>query len=129
MPVHHEIDNDIKLITTIWSGEAADNELIDSLSRYQQDIRSQPDYYSYDEILDFSNAANFNLSTEGIKKLAKIAASSDSEKIKSKLAIIVSQPFAFGLARMYETYRSLLPGVKEVRIFRNYRDARDWLKV
>lgn len=128
MPALHKIDNDVKLITTIWSGQAVDNELIDALTKYQQDIKSQPDYRSYNEIVDFSKASDFKLSTAGIRRLVQIAADSDVQGVKTKLAIIVSLPIAYGLARMYETYRSLAPSAdKEVRIFRNYSEALEWI--
>ena len=128
MPVLHKIDDDAKLITTIWSGHADDNELSDALADYQQNIKSLPLYASYNEIVDFSGASNFSLSAEGIKKLAHMASISDPKGVKTKLAIIVNNPLAFGLARMYEIYRSLLPsGSKEVRVFMNYQDCLSWI--
>ena len=128
MPAQHKIDNDVKLITTIWYGEANDTELIDSLLKYHQEIKSNPDYSSYNEVVDFSKASGFKLSTNGIAKLVEIAASTDIEGVKTKLAIIVSAPFAYGLARMYEAYRSLKPSVsKEVRVFKTYDESLEWI--
>jgi hypothetical protein len=66
MPALHKIDNDIKLITTIWSGEVTDSQLIDALTKYQQDIRSRADYFCYNEIVDFTKASDFKLSTAGL---------------------------------------------------------------
>lgn len=129
MPVQHKIDDDAKLITTVWSGDAVDSELLDALSKYQQNIKSLPQYASYNEIVDFSGASNFLLSSEGIKKLAHMASIKDPQGVKTKLAIVVNKPIAFGLARMYEIYRSLLPsGSKEVRVFKNYQDCLQWIE-
>ena len=128
MPVLHKIDDDAKLITTIWSGDAVDSELLDALAKYHQNIKSLPQYASYNEILDFSGANNFLLSSDGIKKLAQMASLNDPQGVKAKLAIVVNKPIAFGLARMYEIYRSLLPsGSKEVRVFKNYQDCLQWI--
>jgi hypothetical protein len=128
MPVLHKIDDDAKLITTIWSGDAVDSELSDALAKYLQNIKSLPLYVSYNEIVDFSGASNFLLSSEGIKKLAHMASIKDPQGVKTKLAIVVNKPIAFGLARMYEIYRSLLPsGSKEVRVFKNYQDCLKWI--
>jgi hypothetical protein len=128
MPVLHKIDDEAKLITTIWSGDANDNELSDALADYQQNIKSLPLYASYNEILDFSGASNFSLSSEGIKKLAYMASMNDPPGVKTKLAIVVNKPIAYGLARMYQIYRSLLPsGSKEVRVFKNYQDCLEWI--
>lgn len=73
MPVLHKIDDAAKLITTIWSGDAVDSELSDALAKYQQNIKSLPRYASYNEIVVFSGASNFLLSSEDIKKLAHMA--------------------------------------------------------
>ena len=129
MPVQHKIDDDAKLITTVWSGDAVDSELLDALSKYQQNIKSLPQYASFNEIVDFSGASNFLLSSEGIKKLAHMASIKDPQGVKTKLAIVVNKPIAFGLARMYEIYRSLLPsGPKEARVFKNYQDCLQWIE-
>ena len=128
MPALHNIDEELRIITTIWSGEATDSDLIEALLKYQQDIRTQDDYCSYHEIVDFSEAGDFKLSTKGLRTLVQIAAGGDVREIGTRLAIIVSSPFAYGLARMYETYRSFVPSVsKEVRIFKNLSDAREWI--
>jgi hypothetical protein len=128
MPALHKIDNEVKLITTIWSGEATANDLIDALTKYQQDVRSQADYFCFNEIVDFSKTSDFKLSTAGLRKLVQIAADSDVQGVKTKLAIIVSSPVAYGLARMYEAYRTLVPSLyKEVRVFKNYSNALEWI--
>lgn len=129
MPAQHYIDNNSRLITTIGSGEAVDSDLIDALTKYQQDIKSQSIYYSYDEIVDFSQTSSFNLSTDGIRKLAQMATHTDVQGVKTKLAIVVNNRFSFGLGRMYETYRGLVPrGYKDVRVFMDYRDAFEWIE-
>ena len=128
MPAQHYIDNSMKLITTTWIGRATDSELIDALAKYQRDIRSRPEYYSYDEILDFSTASSLELSHEGIRTLAHMAVTTDVQEVRTRLAIIVNSPLAFGLGRMYEAYRDLVPGgVKKVRVFRNNDDALQWI--
>ena len=128
MPALHNIDDELKLITTVWSGVASDTDLIDALLKYQQEIKCGPAYAAYNEIVDFRKAADFTLSAEGIVKLARAASSSDVPGVKTKLAIIVTAPVAYGLGRMYEVYRSLAPGVaKEVRVFKTYEDAFAWI--
>jgi hypothetical protein len=129
MPAQHTIDDDGKLITTTWSGAATEHEMIDALVKYQQDIKSQPRYQAYDEIVDFSEAGDFSLSAEGIMKLAQTAAKSDIQGVRTKLAIVVKISFAYGLGRMYEIYRSLIPNVhKDVRVFKNHADALVWIQ-
>ncbi len=129
MPARYTIDDDRKLITTTWHGPASEEELIEALSRYQVEIKLRPPYLFYDEILDFSGAGKFMLSAEGIRRLVEIAVRSDPQCVRTRLAIVVVSPVTYGLARMYQTYRGLMPGAsKEVRIFRNGRDALEWIQ-
>lgn len=128
MPARHEIDDNARLIVTTWSGVATDEELINALLKYQEEIRSRSPYGAYDEILDLSQTAEFELSAGAIRKLAVIAARTDVLGAGSRLAIIVRKPLAYGLGRMYETYRSLLPETsKEVRVFRDHDKALEWI--
>jgi predicted HAD superfamily Cof-like phosphohydrolase len=129
MPAQHNIDNNRRLIATLWFGEAVESELIEALTKYQQDIKSQPDYFTYNEIVDFGQASSFKLSTQGIMTLAHLATNTDSHGVKTKLAIVVSNSLAYGLGRMYVTYRSLVPrGIKDVRVFMSYHDALEWIE-
>jgi hypothetical protein len=128
MPATHEIDDHGKLITTSWYEAAVDSALIESLSKYQREIRSLPQYASYNEILDFTQATTFKLSTQGIRELVEIAVKGDAPSVRTKLAIVVTSPVAFGLARMYQTYRSFAPNAsKEVHIFKNLAEALEWI--
>jgi hypothetical protein len=78
--------------------------------------------------VDFSTTSGFSLSSDGVRILVQKAAAMDVQGVKTKLAIIVSIPVAYGLGRMYEMYRSLVPNnSKEVRVFKNYRDALEWI--
>jgi predicted HAD superfamily Cof-like phosphohydrolase len=129
MPAQHNIDNNCRLITTLWFGGAVDSELIEALTKYQQDIKSQPKYFSYNEIVDFGQASSFKLSNQGIMTLAHLATNTDSQGVKTKLAIVVNNSLAYGLGRMYVTYRSLVPrGIKDVRVFMSYHDALEWIE-
>lgn len=129
MPAEHRIDDHARLIVTTWTGVATDKELIDALFKYQDEIRNKSPYRSYDEILDLSQTPKFELSSEAIRSLASIAAMTDVPGIRTRLAIIVKATVAYGLGRMYETYRSMLPKTsKEVRVFRDQDKAAEWIK-
>jgi hypothetical protein len=129
MPAEHHIDNDLKLITTTWSGDATDDEPIDALLKYLRDIRSKPEYSSFNEIVDFNRAEIIKMSTTGLRRLAEIGVDYEVHGVKTRLAFILTTPLAYGLGRMYATYRSLIPGgVKEVRVFRQYQDALGWIE-
>ena len=127
MPAIHSIDHDAKLIATLWSGSTTDRELSEALSQYHRQIR-EFDYVSYNQLLDFSGVESIHITVAGIRHLAHTAVGTDVAGRRTKLAIVVDRPVAFGLARMYATYRGLVPGQsKEVAVFRERGEALDWL--
>lgn len=128
MPANYHIDNKAKLIITTWEGEAHDNDFIMAIKKYQKDIQNHPDYIAYNEIVNLSNVSKIKITTEGIKTLSHIASSTDKDGSNRKLAIIVNSTLAFGLARMYEAYRSLSKrSQKEIRVFKNEMNALEWI--
>ena len=130
MPAQHTIDNKNNVITTTWSDTATDSELIDALTRYHREIKSNPDYQAYNEILDLREVGTIKLTTAGIQRIGEIAVKTDQVNVKTKLAIIVSSPLAYGLARMYEAYRNLAPNPnKEIQVFKEISGAHDWIKM
>lgn len=128
MPAKHHIDDNNKLIITTWAGKVTDSEIIQTYLDYLKNIKTLSPYHAYDEIADFSKAIEINLTVDGIKKLGEIASGSDREDVKTKLAIIVNSNLAFGLARMYQVYRSFSPNAnKETRVFKKENDALEWI--
>lgn len=129
MPANHHIDRKAQLLITTWEGEACDVEFIKAIKKYQNNIQNHPDNINYNELVDFSNVTSIKLTTEGIKNIGEIASNTDKNEAHRKLAFVVSSQLAFGLARMYEVYRSFSKKAqKELRIFKNVKDALKWLK-
>lgn len=129
MPAKHLIDDNNRLVITTWAGTMDDEEMICAYLDYLKKIKTLPQYIPYNEIVDVSMADEINLSVEGIKELGEIASNADSENIKTKLAIVVKSNLAFGLARMYQVYRSFSPRAnKELRVFKKNIDALEWIK-
>ncbi len=126
--MQHTIDADNKLICTVWTGEANDDEFITALIKYQNEIKNRPEYMHFNEVLDLSGISSFNLTTDGLRRLSEIAAKSDDHGVGTRCAIVATQAFGYGLARMYQTYRSFLPNAsKEVQVFRNEFEALEWV--
>ena len=128
MTAHHDIDHDLKLITTFWDSNIADNKLIDALNNYQKEIKSQEEMYSYNEIVDLSCVSSMQLSVDEIIKLAKIASGSDSTTNKTKAALVVSSNIVFSFGMIYKGYRKLISkSNKEVNVFKNQAEALAWI--
>jgi len=129
MSAIHIIDNDNQLIVTTWEGDACDIEFIEAIKKYQTNIQNKPDYINYNEIVDCRKITKLKLTSEGLKTIGTIASTTDSEILNKKLALIVSSNLAFGLARMYQAYRSFSKSAnKEIRVFKNDDDAFNWVK-
>jgi len=129
MPAEHYIDKESKLIITTWVGEATDSELIESFKKYQEEIQNHPDNIDYNEVLDLTGVTISRLTTEGIIHISQLASMTDRSDSSRKLAIIVKSNFVYGLARMYEIYRSFSnKSTKEIRIFKDGDEAYEWIK-
>lgn len=129
MPAEHTIDKQRQLIITTWEGKVQDVEFIDALKKYQNEIQNQPEYMAFNEIVNLSGATGYKISVDGIKAVASMASSTDKEDMCRKLAIVVNSTLAYGLARMYEAYRSFSrQASKEISIFKNEKDAYEWLQ-
>jgi hypothetical protein len=102
----------------------------DDVVSYQRDVWSQPKVTGFDEIVDMTHVEHVELpapSGERMKTLVDLSAEMDPAAA-SKFAIVAPGDFAFGLARMYATYRAMdQRSTKEVRVFRSMNDAVAWL--
>jgi hypothetical protein len=65
-------------------------------------------------------------SADRIRQLARLSAGMDAA-MTSKLAIVAPGDFEFGLGRMYEAFRELQSGTKQVNVFRSLEEALAWL--
>ncbi len=129
MPAKHFVNENSKLIVTTWEGDAHDVEFIEAIKKYQNEIQNHPDYVGYNEVVDLTRIGKINLTTEGIKTIGSIASNTDQDNANRRLALIVSSNFAYGLSRMYVTYRELATDArKKIRVFKNEKDAYEWVK-
>lgn len=127
MTVRHDIDDEGKVISTIFSEDAIDSELVDILNKYFSEIKSQPQYEQYDEIIDLREVKGFKLDARNIRDLAKISSTHDKEGVHTKLALLASSMLAFGFAKIYEVARKFSSkSSKEVRVFKTTEEALAW---
>ncbi len=128
MPVRHTVDSTNKIIITVWTGDATDQEFVEAITKYQKDFKENPDYQNYNELADFSQVNGIQLTTEGIRLVGQIAAKHDANGKKTKAALVVTSALAYGFARMYEIYRNLMPNSnKQVKVFKSINEAYEWL--
>jgi len=125
MPVEYQIDHEQRLVQVKAYGVVTVQDFI----AYQREVWSRKDIVGYNELIDASQvqkALDFN--GPHLQEVAVLASSMDLTKEITKLAIIASDNFSYGLGRMYETYRGLQEGnTKQVAIFRSKEEALAWI--
>ena len=85
----------------------------------------------YKELIDMSDVDHIALpSANRVRDLAQLSAGMDRASASSMLAIVARSDLAFGLGRMYQTYRELqVKSTKQVGVFRSLDDALAFLGV
>jgi hypothetical protein len=126
MPIDFVIDHEQRLIMTKAHGTMTHEDIMG----YQQAIRSRPELNGYNELVDMSQVEHIALqSIERVRELATRSAEMDGDSPPSRFAIVAPTGEAFGLGRMYQTYRSLdQRSKKEVGVFRTLEEALAFLK-
>lgn len=125
MPIETLVDHVRRLVV----GRAHGMLRIDEIFEYQRSAWSRSDVEGYDEIVDLTEVTEIESApSTRARELASVAASMDAQARSPRLAIVATADFAFGLARMYATYRGLQEGgTKSVEVFRTLAAAREWL--
>jgi hypothetical protein len=126
MPIDFAIDHERRLVTAKARGTLTHEDILG----YQKDVWSRPEVNGYDELVDMSQVAQIALqSIERVRELAKLSAGMDISSSASRFAIVATTEEAFGLGRMYQTYRGLDDrSTKEVGVFRSLEEALAFLK-
>lgn len=129
MPATHHIDTQSRLIITTWNGEATDSEFIDALKKYHAFIRSNPEYGSFNEIVNLIKASPMNLTISGLLDIGRIATDAETKGQNRKMALIIGTDFALMLANMYIFYRNLGDNSrKQISVFKYEQEAYQWVK-
>ena len=127
MPIVFRVDQDARVIVAAGHGVLREADLFN----YQREAWSRSDVAGFDELIDMTRVIEFaQPSAERIRDLAKLSAEMDNPVSRSRLAIVASGDFAFGLGRMFQAYRHLeSSSTKEVGVFRTMEDALAFLRV
>jgi hypothetical protein len=126
MPIEYTVDHARRLVTAIGRGTLSRDDIFN----YQQEVWSRPDVGGYDELMDMTHVEQIDLrSVDRLKRLAELSASMDPAAVQSRFAIVAPEDYAFGLGRMYESYRRLEGrGTKRVGVFRSMAEAQAFLE-
>lgn len=125
MPIEYTIDHSRRLVVARGRGMLTGEDIFN----YQQEVWSLPEVNGYDELMDMTDVERIDLrSVDRVKRLAELSASMDPAAVQSRFAIVAPEDYAFGLGRMYESYRRLEGrSTKQVGVFRSMIEARAFL--
>jgi hypothetical protein len=124
MPIEYRIDHNRRLVLAEGRGVLSDEDVFE----YQRAVWLRAEVAGYDELMDMRMVERINVaSADRVGQLAALSASMDVGRA-SKFAIVAPQDLAFGLGRMYQTFRGLEESsTKEVGVFRTLDEAMAFL--
>lgn len=127
MPIEFRIDHDRRMVFAKATGVMTDEDVFG----YQHDVWSRPDVAGYNELIDMSDVDDIAIpSSARAQSLAILSAGMDASVSHTKFAIVAAEDLAFGLGRMYQTYREMYGGAKKkVGVFRSMKEAMEWLGI
>lgn len=128
MPISYEILHERKLVRATITGTLTRDDVFN----YQKNVWSLPEVHGYNQLIDASEMGHVDIpfpSADSMRELSSLAAGMDDPNLKTRFAIVATSAFAYGLARMYATYRALdSRSTRAVSVFRSVDDAMAWLE-
>jgi len=125
MPITIEIDRSRKTVFAQATGSVTKDDFF----AYQKALQAPLEIRYFDECIDLSGVQEFEEATDtNMMGLVRMSVQLDDAAQPTRLAIIAKSDLHYGLARMYETYRSMQPNnTRQVSVFRSKEDALRWL--
>jgi len=126
MPIRYEVDHDAKVVRAEAHGTLTGVEMFE----YQLEVAARPELARYDRVVDMAAVTHVAFeSSERVRALAALAASSDPQDVPTRFAIIATDPLHFGLGRMHQSNRELQQrSTREVQVFQTRAAAEEWLQ-
>jgi hypothetical protein len=127
MPIDYRIDFDQRVVFARARGSLTDQDVF----AYQEKVWSSSEVAGFDELVDMTDVEEIvPPPADRVRALANLSANMDAPESPSRFAIVAPQDFAYGLGRMYGTYRELTSGsIKKVAVFRSRKAALTWLDI
>ena len=120
MNATHKIDQEQRVIYSVWSGAATQAEIVAATNALLSDPNFNP---HYDRVYDVREVTEASLTKAGLMELSQIDPIYPSER----RAVVATNPRISGIGRMY----GLLTGTEEngrFRVVSDLQQALDWFK-
>ena len=116
---HYEIDRVRRLVMSTLSGVIT----LPDIRELREKIQKDPDFDpSFAQLVDVAQLSKVELSSEDLRRIAGTNIFAQS----SRLAIVATSKFLYGLSRMFQIHREM-NGVGGVRVFRDRDEALAWV--
>lgn len=120
MPLRYFIDKERRLVTTTVWGSVGFAET----KAHQDQLVRDPDFNSeFNQLIDASGITSLNISIQEAKNIATQPLFSPA----SRRAVVATDPFIFGMARLMEAYHSNARLEAQVTVFYDHDSALEWL--
>jgi len=121
MPFNSVIDADRRLVVTTGTGVVTGDEGLACCVQLKDRKDFDP---AFNQLLDFTPATRFDATAAQLRTIALQPLFSRA----SRRAIVAPNPTIFGLARMFESYRSISEVGEHVMVFSAMDKALEWLE-
>ena len=121
MPFNSVIESKRRLIVTTGTGVLTGEE---GLACCRQLIQRKDFDPTFNQLLDLTHATRFDVTPSELQIIAAQPLFSGA----SRRAIVARNPTIFGLARMFESYRSLSGVGEHVMVFSELDSAVEWIE-
>ena len=122
MPVRSVIFKELRLVVTVEEGRVTFDEMRANLERLAADPDFDPEF---NQLSDASRATDSDLSSANVRLLYRRRVFSPT----SRRAVVASDKFTYGMARMIQAYVEMSKAAVEVQIFRDRSSALEWLGI
>jgi len=120
MPADYVIDSERRLVHIQVSGVVTAEEIVAVRQRLAKDERLTPEC---SELIDARGATSIQrITANDIRSLA----ASEIEPVLRR-AFVTTDPAAYGLARMFQTYRAIKHAPEQNHVFHRLEEAEAWL--
>jgi len=107
----------------------SDNLTVGVVLSYLQEVwEGHPEIAGFSELLDIRKVTRVKMNTGQLASIVERGRALDDSSQRSKIALVVVDPYNFFKGELYKTLQQLYPAKnKEVEIFKNRKAARQWL--
>jgi hypothetical protein len=122
MPITYRYDGSHNVLLVELRGIITDEELLHYAKTATTDLEIPS---SYHELIDLREVEVPEASTDALRRVAATFRDAERSPEGVKIALVASSDAAFGMARMYQAFRT--GSEASFHVFREMSEAREWL--